>query len=80
MSGVGILNGDLLAGHRTAETHSGQIVVARQEDEVTVKPLLRRGSPVEQVAENPDYAPIVVNGSLANEGLVVGLVRGGRAL
>lgn len=37
MSGVGILDGDLLAVHRTAEARSGQIVVARLEDEVTVK-------------------------------------------
>lgn len=80
MSGVGILNGDLLAVHRTAEAHSGQIVVARLEDEVTVKRLQRRGGRIELMSENPDYAPIVVNGPLAIEGLVVGLIRGGRAL
>lgn len=40
----------------------------------------RRGSRVELMAENPDYAPIAVNGPLAIEGLVVGLIRGGRAL
>ena len=79
-SGVGILDGDLLAVHRAAEARSGQIVVTRQEDEVTVKRLQRRGSRVELIAENPDYAPIVVNGPLTIEGLVVGLIRGGRAL
>jgi len=62
MSGVGILDGDLLAVHRTAEARSGQIVVARLEDEMTVKRLQRRGGRVELIAENPDYAPIVVNG------------------
>jgi repressor LexA len=80
MSGAGILDGDLLAVHRSAETRSGQIVVARLEDEVTVKRLQRRGGRVELMAENPDYAPIVVNGPLAIEGLVVGLIRGGRPL
>jgi hypothetical protein len=67
--------------HRQAGKHIiGQIVVARLEDEVTVKHLQRRGSRVELMAENPDYAPIVVKGSLVIEGLVVGLIRGGRAL
>lgn len=79
MSGVGILDGDLVAVHRTAEARSGQIVVARLEDEVTMKRLQRRGSRVELMAENPNYAPIVVNGPMVIEGLVVGLIRGGRA-
>jgi len=80
MSGVGILDGDLLAVHRTAEAPSGQIVVARLEDEVTVKRLQRRGGRVELIAENPNFAPIVVNGPLTIEGLVVGLIRGGTAI
>ena len=75
-----ILDGDLLAVHSTAEARSGQIAVARLEDEVSVKRLQRRGSRVELIAESPDYAPIVVNGPLMIEGLVVGLIRGGRAL
>jgi repressor LexA len=62
------------------KARSGQIVVARLEGEVTVKRLQRRGGRVELMAENPDYAPIVVNGPLVIEGLVVGLIRGGRAL
>lgn len=56
------------------------MVVARLEDEVTVKRLQRRGSRVELMVENPDYAPILINGPLTFEGLVVGLIRGGRAL
>lgn len=80
MTGAGILDGDLLAVHRTEEASSGQIVVARLGDEVTVKRLKRRGGRIELLAENPDYAPIVVNGHLAIEGLVVGLIRDGRAL
>lgn len=80
MTGAGILDGDLLAVHRTTEARSGQIVVARIEDEVTVKRLRRKGARIELVAENPDYQPIVVNGALAIEGLAVGLIRNGSAL
>ena len=80
MTGAGILDGDLLAVHKTAEARSGQIVVARLGDEVTVKRLRRKGSRIELIAENPDYAPIVVDGPLAIEGLAVGLIRNGSAL
>jgi repressor LexA len=80
MTGAGILDGDLLAVHKTSEARNGQIVVARIEDEVTVKRLHKKGSRIELVAENPDYAPIVVTGPLAIEGLAVGLIRNGSAL
>jgi repressor LexA len=80
MTGAGILDGDLLAVHKTTEAKSGQIVVARIEDEVTVKRLRRKGARIELVAENPDYEPIVVNGALTIEGLAVGLIRNGSAL
>jgi len=81
MTGVGILDGDLLAVHKTAEARSGQIVVARLGDEVTVKRLKRKGGRIELVAENPDYANIVVNalsGPFAIEGVAVGLIRNGK--
>lgn len=81
MTGVGILDGDLLAVHGTAEARDGQIVVARVEDDVTVKRLHRRADGiVELIAENPDYAPILVDPTqtpLAIEGLAVGLIRDG---
>jgi len=80
MTGAGILDGDLLAVHRTGDARSGQIVVARLGDEVTVKRLKRRGGRIDLLAENPDYPPIVVNGPLVIEGLVVGLIRDGRTL
>lgn len=80
MTGAGILDGDLLAVHRTEDVRNGQVVVARLEDEVTVKRLKRTGRRVELIAENPDYAPIVVEGPLAIEGLVVGLIRDGNSL
>ena len=75
MKDAGILDGDLLAVHRSPEARTGQIVVARLGDEVTVKRLKRKGNRVELLAENPDYAPIVVDGPLAIEGLAVGLIR-----
>ena len=47
---------------------------------MTVKRLKRRGGRIELLAENPDYASIMVNGPLAIEGLVIGLIRDGRTL
>lgn len=83
MRDAGILDGDLLAVHRSSEARSGQIVVARVYDEVTVKRLKRRGNTVELLPENPDFEPIVVDlkrEPLEIEGLVVGLIRNGKAL
>jgi repressor LexA len=78
MKNAGILDGDLLAVHRSAEALPGQIVVARLGDEVTVKRFKREGARVLLVAENPDFPPIVVDGKrvpLAIEGIGVGLIR-----
>lgn len=82
MVDAGILDGDLLAVHKTAEARSGQIVVARLDDEVTVKRLHRhRGGRIELVAENPDYDPIAIEGrDFAIEGIAVGLIRNGKSL
>ena len=83
MRDAGILDGDLLAVHRTPEARSGQVVVARVNDEVTVKRLRRKGAMVELLPENPEFDPIVVDTrreELTIEGLGVGIIRGGRAL
>lgn len=83
MRDVGIMEGDLLAVHRTGEARDGQIVVARVGDEVTVKRFKHRGLPagvVHLVPENPEFEPIVVDTeheSLAIEGIAVGLIRNG---
>jgi repressor LexA len=80
MIGAGILDGDLLAVHRCTEAPSGVIVVARIDDEVTVKRLLR-GKARHQVRlqpENPDFEDILVDlreQSFAIEGLSVGVLR-----
>ena len=78
MKGAGILDGDLVAVHRTPEVRNRQIVVARLEDEVTVKRYRQEGKLVWLLPENPDYAPIKVDlnqQSLIIEGVVVGLLR-----
>jgi len=81
MRDVGILEGDLLAVHKTDEARSGQIVVARLGDEVTVKRLRRRGHAVQLEAENPEFAAIEVDlrrDTLAIEGIAVGVIRNGK--
>ncbi|MDR2789115.1 MAG: transcriptional repressor LexA [Candidatus Accumulibacter sp.] len=83
MINAGIFDGDLLAVHRDSEAHDGQIVVARMEDEVTVKRYRRHGAIVELIAENPDFAPIVIDTRERHveiEGIAVGLIRGGEAM
>jgi repressor LexA len=83
MRDAGILEGDLLAVHRTQEARTGQVVVARLSDEVTVKRFRRRGHAVQLLPENPDFEPIEVdlrNESLVIEGIAVGVIRNGRAL
>ena len=80
MKDAGILDGDLLAVHRTTQVRSGQIVVARIGEEVTVKRYKRIGnrSQVELWPENPEFDVIHVD--LADqeftiEGLSVGVIR-----
>lgn len=81
MRDAGILEGDLLAVHRTQNFRSGQIVVARLHDEVTVKRIQRNRNIVELLPENPDFQPITVDlkrESLEIEGIAVGVIRNGK--
>ena len=83
MKNAGILDGDLVAVHRTPEVRSRQIVVARLDDEVTVKRYRQNGSVVELLPENEDFEPIVVDlaeQSMVIEGVVVGVIRDGMPL
>lgn len=80
MKDVGIMDGDLVAVHRTPEVRNGQIVVARLEDEVTVKRYRQEGELVWLLPENSEYAPIRVDLSqtpMTLEGVVVGVIRKG---
>ncbi len=82
MRDAGILDGDLLAVHRQPEARTGQIVVARLGDEVTVKRFRKRGHTVQLLAENPDFQPIEVDlahQELVIEGIAVGVIRSGLA-
>jgi len=77
MRDEGIFDGDLIGVHRTSDARSGQIVVARIDEEITVK-LLRVGQGrIRLLPRNPDYAPIEVQPGqdFAIEGLYCGLVR-----
>ncbi len=75
----GILDGDLIAVHRTDVANDGQIVVARIEGELTVKRLKRTKTHVLLLPRNPDFAPIEVapDAEFGIEGLYCGLVRRG---
>ena len=78
MKDAGILDNDLLAVHSTQHAENGQIVVARIDDEVTVKRFQRRGSVVCLLPENPAYEPIRIDlkdQPLVIEGLAVGVLR-----
>jgi len=79
MIDVGIYDGDLLAVHKTNQARDGEIVVARLDEEVTVKRLQRKAGYIELIAEYPDFEPIIVRPGeveFAIEGIAVGLIRG----
>ena len=83
MRDAGILEGDLLAVHRTEDAQSGQVVVARIGNEVTVKRLKRRGHAVQLLPENPEFEPIELDlrrDEMAIEGIAVGVIRSGKNL
>ena len=83
MKDAGILDGDLVAVHRTPEVRSRQIIVARLDDEVTVKRYRQNGPLVSLLPENDEFEPIEVDlreQSLVIEGVVVGVIRDGLLL
>jgi repressor LexA len=78
MKNIGILDGDLLAVHRTQVAQNGQVVVARVDEDVTVKRFEKIGKKVYLHAENEDFSPIEVDlehESFSVEGLAVGVIR-----
>ncbi|WP_438464866.1 transcriptional repressor LexA [Marinomonas sp. PE14-40] len=78
MKNVGIMEGDLLAVHKTSTVRNGQIVVARIGDEVTVKRFEKKGNTIRLIAENEDFNDILVDlesEEFAIEGLSVGVIR-----
>ncbi len=80
MRDIGIMDGDLLAVHQCTEARNGQIVVARIDDEVTVKRFRKDGHMVYLIAENTEFSPIEIDlrkQELSIEGLGVGVIRQG---
>ncbi len=80
MRNIGILDGDLVAVHRTPEVRNRQVIVARLDDEVTVKRYRQEGKVVWLLPENDDFEPIRVDlseQSMIIEGVVVGVLRNG---
>ncbi|HSG50808.1 MAG TPA: transcriptional repressor LexA [Rheinheimera sp.] len=80
MQDIGILDGDLLAVHKTNQAQPGQVVVARVDEDVTVKRFQRDGSTVLLHPENKDFDVIKVDlraQHFAIEGLAVGVIRNG---
>lgn len=78
MEKIGILDGDLLAVHKTTAVRNGQVIVARVDDEVTVKRLERKGDLIYLHPENDELKPIVVDPQtsfIEIEGLAVGVIR-----
>ena len=78
MRDAGILDGDLVAVHRTPEVRNRQIIVARLENEVTVKRYRQEGSIAWLLPENSEFEPIRVDlkrQPLLIEGVVVGVLR-----
>ena len=77
MIDIGIYDGDLLAVKKSQSAHNGQIVVARINDDVTVKRFQKGANRITLIAENQHFAPIIVTpqDEFAIEGLAVGLIR-----
>ncbi len=78
MKDIGIMDGDLLAVHKTQDVHNGQVVVARVEDDVTVKRFERDGDHIFLHAENDEFNTIEVDLSCQPfniEGIAVGVIR-----
>lgn len=78
MKDIGIMDGDLVAVHKTETARNGEIVIARVGEEVTIKRLEQKDHKVFLHAENEDFSPIEVDlraESFAIEGLYVGAIR-----
>ena len=77
MKDIGILDGDLLAIRKSSDARHGQIVVARIDDEVTVKRLDKNGQQIRLLPENPEFEPITIKAGqeFSIEGIALGLIR-----
>ena len=77
MIDAGILEDDLVGVKKSSNAENGQIVVARIEDEVTLKRFKKDGNKVNLIAENKNFKDLLIDESidLTIEGIAVGIVR-----
>ena len=77
MINAGILENDLVGVKHAKVAENGQIVVARIDEDVTLKRFYKDSNRVRLVAENNNYKDILVNEQqfFAIEGLAVGIIR-----
>jgi len=77
MKDIGIIENDLVGVKKTSTAENGSVVVARLEDEVTLKRLVQENGTIKLVAENKNYDDILIdqNSGFSLEGIAVGVVR-----
>ncbi|MGB0965139.1 MAG: transcriptional repressor LexA [Litorivicinus sp.] len=77
MIGIGIMDGDILGVVQANTAKNGDVVVARVNEDVTVKRFEKTGQQIKLIAENPAYEPILVGpeDDFQIEGHMLGLIR-----
>ena len=77
MKDIGIIENDLVGVKKVSTAENGSVVVARLDDEVTLKRFVKENGKIKLVAENSNYNDIHVdqNSGFSLEGIAVGVVR-----
>ena len=77
MKDIGIIENDLVGVKKASTAENGSVVVARLEDEVTLKRFMQENGKFKLVAENKNYNDILIdqNSDFSLEGIAVGVVR-----
>ena len=77
MKDIGIIENDLVGVKKASTAQNGSVVVARLEDEVTLKRFVQENGKIKLVAENKNYNDILIdqNSGFSLEGIAVGVVR-----
>jgi len=77
MKDIGIIENDLVGVKKASTAENGSVVVARLEDEVTLKRFIQENGKIKLVAENKNYNDILIdqNSDFSLEGIAVGVVR-----